>query len=685
MFGMSAVRPPQPPQKPKTIAIHGEERIDPLYGYRDKTDREVLNYIEAENRYADRQMAETTQLQNELFTEMKQRIKETDVSAPIYKDGWTYYTRTQQGKQYSILCRTRGSHTEEEIILDQNLLAQGHAFFSLGVFEMSPDHTTVAYAVDVEGAERYTLSFKDVATDSHYAEYMTDVAGLVWAMDARTCYYTVLDSTHRPYRVYKHVLGTSSTHDVLMYEEEDEKFSVGVDRSADDSYIFMESQSMVTSEVSFIKADGTDDRPRVFWERQNEHEYVVDYGHGVFYVLSNDDAPDFKLLEIAPEHIQAPTHWYERIPHRPGHVLDTIELFTHYVVVGITVEGLTQLCVRELHSGTEYTLTPPEELYDLDIGPNPEFDRRLVRFEYSSLVTPRKVVDYDMHTGAWHIVKAQEIPGGFDPNDYVMERRYATAEDGTQIPISLAYQKNVAYRKSNPLWLGGYGSYGLTYPMRFSVPRLSLLDRGFVFAFAHVRGGGVKGRQWYENGKYLSKQNTFSDYIASAEWLIEQGYTVPHKLIGHGGSAGGLLIGVVANQRPELFHALVAEVPFVDTLNTMLDTSLPLTQEEFEEWGNPQDPQYYQYIRAYAPYENVHTGPYPHMYVRSGLNDVRVSFWEPTKWVAKLRTHKQDDNLLLLRTDTEAGHTGSSGRYEALKELAEIYAFAIQTTFRARE
>jgi len=679
---MSNINIPDPPQKPETITTHGEERVDPFYGYRYKDDKEVLNYLHAENTYADRQMADTKELQKELFAEMKGRIQETDSSAPVKKGDYYYYTRTQEGYNHPIFCRKKDvSGAEEELLWDPNQIAYTYNFFSVGEFAVSPDHKTLAYSMDTDGAELFTLYIKDLDTGIHYPEKVETARGMVWAMDSQTLVYSVMDENQHRNRIYTHTLGTPIEQDTLVLTTEDYAFRTApLYRTSDDTYIILGVMSFTTTEMYYLSADGTDIHPTLFWEREMEHEYSIDHAHDTFYVLSNKNAPDYKLLEVPDGN----TDVYERIPHRDGKVLEHIQLFENYVVVSERREGLSFVRIRDIRSGKEHEVSPSAELFHLSLEANPEFQTEIVRFSYSSFKTPTRVVEYNMRSGAWNTVKEQAVLGDFDADDYVTERRYAEAEDGALIPISMMYHRRLLNRSRNPLLLFGYGSYGMNYPMVFSSTRLSLLDRGFVFAVPHIRGSSIYGKSWHEEGRRMQKKNTFSDYITCAEWLIDHHYTSSSRLVAQGRSAGGMLMGNVANERPDLFQAMLVEVPSVEVLNTLLDEEIPGSTIHHQEWGNPKEYDVYEYIKSYDPYEHVSEQAYPHMFVRIGLHDTRVSVPQGAKWVAKLRMHKTNESLMILKTDMNAGHFGYGGRYERMKEVAEHYAFAIKMLFRGK-
>ncbi len=676
----SVLEPRAPPVArvvPRAHTVHGESRLDQYSWLRNREDPEVLAYLQSENRYTQAVMRPTEELQERLYQEMRGRIKETDLSVPEPLDQWLYYTRTEAGGQYPIFCRTLATGGAEEILLDQNPLAAGHAYFRLGAFEVSPDHRYLAYSVDTSGAEAFILYLKDLATGELLAETIPDTApSVAWANDSRTLFYIVLDETRRPCRLYRHLRGADPAEDVLIQFEADESFFMDIGRTRSRRYLVLDLSSHSTSEVCIASADRPEEPFRVVEPRRHGVEYAVTHHGDRFFITTNDEAPNFRLV-AAPESDPSRANWTPVLPYRPCVKLDSTDAFRDHLVVYEREAGLRQIRVVELASGGEHLLPFPEPVYTVRPQENPEFDTTLLRFSYTSLVTPSSVVEYDMAQRSWTVRKQTEVLGGYDPSLYRSERLFATAPDGARVPVSLVYRLPLEHDGSRPLLLNGYGAYGISYDPGFSSNTLSLLDRGFVVAIAHVRGGEEMGRAWYEGGKLLHKRNTFTDFIAAAEHLVAAGYTSPDRLVIAGGSAGGLLMGAVVNLRPDLFQVVLAEVPFVDVVNTMLDATLPLTVIEYDEWGNPNDPAYYDYIRSYSPYDNVEAKDYPHILVTAGLNDPRVAYWEPAKWTARLRAHKTDNNRLLLRTNMGAGHVGASGRYDFLREVAFKYAFVL--------
>ena len=674
---------PEPPRArvvPRAHTIHDETRVDEYFWLRNREDPEVLAYLEAENRYTESVMRSTEALQERLFAEMRGRIKETDLSVPERIDGWLYYHRTEQGAQYPIYCRRRVDDPQapEEVLLDLNPLAAGHAYFRLGAFEVSPDHSLLAYAVDTTGAESFALYVKELATGTLLAETIVNLSpGVAWANDSRTLFYVVLDEARRPCRLYRHVLGANPAEDVLVHFEPDESFFLDIGRTRSNAWLLLELASHSTSEVRFVSADRPEEPFRTIEPRRAGVEYTVSHHDDRFFITTNDSAPNFRLVS-APVSDPSRARWTELLPHRPDVKLDSTDAFRRHLVVYEREAGLRRIRVLDLVSGGDHLVAFPEPVYTVRQHENPEFDTSLLRFTYTSMVTPSSVVDYDMAARTWTVRKQTEVLGGYDPARYRTERRFATATDGTLVPISLVYQLPLERPGGpRPLLLNGYGAYGICFDPSFSSSSLSLLERGFVVAIAHVRGGEEMGRPWYEGGKLLNKPNSFTDFIAAAEHLVAEGLTAPDRLAIGGGSAGGLLMGAVTNLRPDLFRAVLAEVPFVDVVNTMLDATLPLTVIEYDEWGNPNDATYYEYMRSYSPYDNVTSKDYPHIMVTAGLNDPRVAYWEPAKWTARLRARKTDRNRLVLRTNMGAGHGGASGRYDYLREVAFKYAFLL--------
>ena len=673
-----APKPPVADIRPHTTTIHGLTRVDNYHWLRERSSGDVIEYLEAENAYTEAQTRHTKKLQQTLYREMKGRIKETDLSVPAREDEYLYYSRTVKGKQYSIRCRKKGGlDAKEEILLDANQLSKGHDYFRVGVFAVSPDHKLLAYSVDTSGSEAYMLYVKNLDTGELLLDEIPNTYySIAWGNDNRTIFYTVLNAAKRPFKLFRHTLGTDANDDVLVHHETDERFFVRVGKTMSEKYILLALTSQITSEVRYLDADRTDGPFRDIRPREQGVEYSVEHHGDHFYIVTNDSATNFKLVKT-PVASPSKGNWVDVIPHRKDVKIDGIDAFANHLAVYERDNGLRTLRIMDLRDGGEHRVDFPEPVYTYRATGNREFNTDTIRFTYTSLVTPNSVFDYNMTTHQRELKKQTEVLGGYDPSQYSSERIFATASDGTRVPISLVYRKDMQRDGKSPMLLTGYGSYGSSNDPRFSSNVLSLLDRGFVYGIAHIRGGGDLGRPWYEDGKLLQKRNTFTDFIACAHHLIAKGYTSSDRLVITGGSAGGLLMGAVANMRPDLFAGVVARVPFVDVINTMLDASIPLTVIEYEEWGNPNDKTFFDYILSYSPYDNVEAKDYPNLLITAGLNDPRVQYWEPAKWTAKLRTMKTDDNRLLLKTNMGAGHGGASGRYDALKERAFQYAFVL--------
>jgi oligopeptidase B len=676
---VTAPRPPIAPRRPLILEAHGDRRVDPYYWLREKDNPDVLAYLAAENSYADAVMQPAAALEEKVYREILGRVQETDTSAPTLFKGWWTYTRTVEGLDYEIYCRRRGSlDAPEEVLLDGNELARSHEYFDLGYVERSPDENLLAYAVDLDGSERHELRFRDLATGKDLDDVVRGVYyGSAWAADSRTFFYSKPDDAMRPYQVWRHLLGSPADQDVLVMQEDDEHFELSVELTKSERYIVLTSSSQVTSECRFLRSDKPDAQPRMVEERRHGVEYSVDDQEDRFLIVTNDGARNFRLM-AAPVSNPDRSSWVEVVPERAGVRLNFIDVHINHVVLGRRSDGLQCLEVLDSRSGDLHVVEQPDAAYTAYPGSDPNYDSPVMRFFYTSLTAPFSAVDYDMRTRERTVVKEQPVRGGYDRTDYVTERLWAVAGDGVRVPISIVYRRGVKRDGSNPALLNGYGAYELSSDPMFDPVRLSMLDRGFVFAIAHVRGGGELGREWYEDGKFRHKTNTFGDFIACAERLVELGYTSPRCLGIRGRSAGGLLIGAVLNMRPELFACAVAQVPFVDALTTMLDDKLPLTVNEFEEWGNPAELEFYEYMKSYSPYDNVHAAEYPALLVTGGLNDPRVSYWEPAKWVAKLRTLNSGEQPVLLKTEMGSGHMGPSGRYESWREEALISAFVIE-------
>ncbi len=671
--------PPQAKVLPTKLEKHGHQRIDNYYWLNKRDNPEVLAYLTAENEYAKAAMAHREGLEEALFEEIRGRIKQTDLSVPYKLDDYFYYTRFEEGKEYPLYCRKlRTLEADEELILDVNVVAEGHEYCSVGGLAISFGQGILAYAVDTQGRRIYTIRFKDLGSGETLPDMIPEVTGnLAWANDNRTLFYSKQDpATLRSFQIYRHSLGTEGGQDELVYEETDETFSASVFKTKSKRYLMITSHQTVSTEYRYLDADDPLGEFQVLVPRERDHEYDVDHYQDAFYIRTNFRAKNFRLVTTT---VGKPgkEHWQEMIPHREDVLLESFELFQDYLVVEERKQGLIQLRILPWKGGDEHYLDFGEPTYFAFLGENPEFKTALLRFVYTSMTTPNSVFDYNMKTREKTLLKQEEVLGGFDTTHYQTERLWASARDGMQVPISLVYRKGLVKNGNNPLLLYGYGAYGASMDASFSSSRISLLDRGFVFAIAHVRGGEELGREWYERGKLLNKKNTFADFIDCAEYLLREGYTNQERLFAMGGSAGGLLMGAVVNMRPDLFKGVVAQVPFVDVVTTMLDSNIPLTTGEYDEWGDPNQSNYYQYILSYSPHDNVQAKAYPHLLVTAGLHDSQVQYWEPAKWVAKLRAIKTDENLVLLKTTMDAGHGGLSGRFRRFKELAFIYAFLL--------
>ena len=666
---------------PKKLKKHNEIRIDNYFWLNDRENPEVIDYLNQENAYYEAMAAHTKDFQKELFEEMKGRIKEDDQSVPYLYNGYYYITRFEKGQNYPIYSRKKGSlEAKEEILFDCNELAKGHAFFQLGGLSVSPDNRYASFGVDSVGRRIYTIKIKNLETNEILPDVIENATGgSVWANDNQTLFYTRQDKvTLRADTVFKHKLGTLATADNLVYEEKDDTFNVSVGKEKSKKYIVIGSESTLTTEYRILPSDTPDGEFKVFQPRVRGLEYSISHFGDSFYILTNKDkATNFKLMKT-PENATEKKHWKEVIAHRKEVLIEDIEIFSNYLVVEERSNGLNHIRIMPWSGEGEYYLPFGSETYNAYTTTNVDFDTDVLRYSYQSLATPSSVIDFNMKTKEKEIKKEQAVLGGqFDKNNYVEERVWATAQDGTKVPISMVYRKELKKDGTNPLLQYAYGSYGATMEPYFSTTRLTLLDRGFIFAIAHIRGGEDLGRQWYEDGKLLKKKNTFTDFIDCSRFLIQEKYTSPAHLYAEGGSAGGLLMGAVINMAPELYHGVIAQVPFVDVVTTMLDDSIPLTTGEYDEWGNPNNKKYYDYMLSYSPYDNVKEQVYPNMYVSTGLHDSQVQYWEPAKWVAKLRTHKKGDAVLYLNTNMDAGHGGASGRFEAIKELAKEYAFLL--------
>ncbi|MCG9971756.1 S9 family peptidase [Christiangramia crocea] len=675
------IQAPRAKKIAKQLEKHGDVRIDNYFWMNQREDPEVTAYLEAENSYNEQMTAHTRDFQDKLFEEMKARIKEDDESVPYKLNGYWYITRFEKGFDYPVYSRKKGTlEAAEEIMFNVNEMAEGYDYYSLGGLNVSPDNKLVAFGTDTLSRRKYIIRIKNLETGEIYDEEIKNTTGgSTWANDNKTLYYTKKDpQTLRSFQVYKHILGTDPADDQLVYEEADDTFNTYVYKSKSREYIIIGSHSTLTTEYRFLEANTPEKEFRIFQPRIRGMEYSISHFDGYFYVVTNKDgATNFKLMKT-PVDNTGMTNWEDVIPHRKDYLLEDIDIFKDYLVVSERNNGLNKIKVLRWDTDEEYYIPFDNETYTAYTAINPDFETDVLRFNYNSMTTPTSVIEYNMKTGERKVLKEQEVLGGnFDKDNYTSQRLWATAKDGTKIPVSLVYRKGLKLDGSNPLLQYAYGSYGSTIDPYFSSVRLSLLDRGFIYAIAHIRGGEYLGREWYEDGKLFTKKNTFTDFIDVSEFLIEEKFTSSEHLYAMGGSAGGLLMGAVVNMAPHLYNGVIAAVPFVDVVTTMLDDSIPLTTGEYDEWGNPNNKEYYDYMMSYSPYDNVEKQNYPNMLVTTGLHDSQVQYWEPAKWVAKLREYKTDDNILLLHTNMDAGHGGASGRFEALREVAEEYAFLL--------
>lgn len=671
--------------EPKELSIHGDTRIDNYFWLNNRENPDVIEYLKAENTYLDQITSHTKAFQDKLFQEMKGRIKEEDQSVPYKDNGYYYVNRFEQGQEYPIYARKKGSlDAKEEIMLNVNEMAKPYKFYNVGGLSVSPDNKILAFGEDTLSRRIYTIKFKNLETGQMLADEIPGATGsTAWANDNKTVFYTLKDATTlRGYKIMKHKLGTPTAKDVAIFEEKDETFGTVAYKTKSKKYIVIASYATLSQEYQVIEADKPDGKFRMIQPRERGLEYDFDHYGDKFYIRTNWNAKNFKLMET-PEKATTKENWKDLIPHREDVLLEGIEIFKNYLVLTERKGGITQLRIRPWNGNAEHYIKFPEDAYVAYVGTNPEFDTELLRLGYQSMTTPATTYDYHMSTKAFDMLKQQPVLGGFDAANYVSERIFVTARDGAKVPVSIVYRKGYKKDGNAPLLLYGYGSYGASMEPYFSSTRLSLLDRGFGYAIAHIRGGQEMGRQWYDDGKLLKKKNTFTDFIDCAEYLVKNKYAAKDQLFAMGGSAGGLLMGAVVNMRPDLWKGVVASVPFVDVITTMLDESIPLTTGEFDEWGNPKDKAYYDYIKTYSPYDNLEAKDYPAMLVTTGLHDSQVQYWEPAKWVAKLRTIKTDKNPLLLHTNMDAGHGGASGRFESLKEIALEYAFILDLAGKA--
>ena len=677
-----SIQPPVAKIKPHLRTIHGDTVADNYYWMIDyfkkgPDSNAVVEYLREENAYLDTMMSGTKALQQQLFEEMKGRIKEKDESVPVFKNGYYYYTRTEDGKQYFKYCRKKGNlDAPEEILLDVDELARGYPYYVATGFNVSGDNRLMAFAVDTVSRRQYDIYIKNMETGEIWYEGIKNTSGTsVWAADNKTLFYTQNNpETLLSEKIKRHALYSDASADVTVYEEKDSSNYIGVEKSKSGRFIYIVSQATLSSEVRFIRADEPDSVFRVFQPRMKEVLYSISDINDKFYIVTNLDAKNFRLMECPLSHTDS-SQWKEVIPHRKDVLVEDIDVFKDFYVITERKNGLVQLRVHRLSDGEEHYIDFGEPAYRVSTGPNPEFNTDRIRYSYTSLTTPNTVYDYIMSTRRKELKKQEEVMGGYNREEYVTERLTATAKDGTPVPISIVYKKGFEKDGKAPLLLYGYGSYGVVIDAAFSSSRLSLLNRGFAFAIAHIRGGQEMGREWYENGKMMKKKNSFTDFIACAEFLLREKYTSAKHLYAQGGSAGGLLMGAVVNMEPRLWNGVIAQVPFVDVVNTMLDSSIPLTTNEYDEWGNPEHKEAYDYMKSYSPYENVEKKDYPNILVTTGLHDSQVQYFEPAKWVARLRATKTGDNVLLLHTNMDYGHGGASGRFDYLKDVALEYAF----------
>ncbi|MGB5624811.1 MAG: S9 family peptidase [Woeseiaceae bacterium] len=666
---------PAPEKRPVTLELHGDSRVDNYFWLRERENPEVIAYLEAENAYAEQALSPYKGLQDGLIDEMKARMKQDEESAPYRRGDYYYYVRYVEGSEYPIYARKKGSlDAPEQVILDVNALAGDADYFSVRGFSVSPDDRIAAYGIDTAGRRFYDLYFLDIETGALLGEKIDDItSNFEWANDSKTILYGKQHpETLRSYQVFRHKLGEPD--DTLVYEEEDETNYLYVSKSLSSAFFYLTSAQTLSTEVRYVSADSPDDAPKLFLPREENHEYFVTDSADRFYVISNDEAKNFKLME-APLDNTSKDAWKEVVAHRGSALIEDVDVFQDYLVVTIVENGLTQMEVVERASGTVRRIDFDEEVYTASSDNNFEFDSALFRYSYESLTTPESTYDYDLATEVHTLIKDRIVVGSFDRSNYKTERLFATARDGTRVPVSIVYRVGMKKNGQNPLLQYAYGSYGSSTSPYFSSDRLSLLDRGFVYAIAHIRGGSEMGREWYYDGRQLKKKNTFTDFIDVSNHLIDEGFTSPEHLYAYGGSAGGLLMGAVLNMAPELYKGVFAAVPFVDVVTTMLDEDIPLTSGEWDEWGNPKEKEYYEYMLSYSPYDNVRETDYPNILVTTGLHDSQVQYWEPAKWVAKLREHKTDDNLLVLKTDMSAGHSGKTGRFRRLEDTALYYSF----------
>ena len=673
-------KPPIAKKIPHKLEKHGHIRFDDYFWLNDRNNPKVIDYLKAENKYTHTQLEHTEPLQESLFEEMKSRIKEDDASVPYFYNGYWYITRYETGKDYPIYARKKENlNATEEVMFDCNVMSKGFAYFKLGGISISPNNIYAAFSIDTVSRRQYAIQIKNLVTGEIYSTKIENTTGgCTWANDNETLFYSRKDEvTLRAHKIYKHKLKTDPNDDKEVYYESDETFNTYVYKTKSRKYIVIGSSSTLTSEYRILNADSPDSKFRVFQERIRGLEYAISHYKDAFYIITNrDNCSNFKLQKVDEQRTQM-TNWKDVLPYRENVLIEDIEIFKDYYVLNERENGLNKLRIISWDGKEDYYLPFESETYTAYVGNNPEFNSNVLRYSYNSLTTPSSVIDYNFKTKENIVKKEQEVLGGFNKSDYVSERVWVTARDGVKVPVSLVYKKELKKDGANPLLLYAYGSYGSTIDPYFSSIRLSLLDRGFIYAIAHIRGGEYLGREWYESGKLLHKKNTFFDFIDCSKFLVKKNYTLQNKLYAYGGSAGGLLMGAIINLEPKLYNGVIAAVPFVDVVTTMLDDSIPLTTGEYDEWGNPNDKDYYSYMLSYSPYDNVTAQEYPNLLVTTGIHDSQVQYWEPTKWVAKLRDLKTGNNKLLLHVDMDTGHGGASGRFESLKEVALEYAFLL--------
>lgn len=678
--GEKMIEAPKAKKINKEMTIHGDTRVDPYYWLKERENPEVISYLEAENDYADAKMKDTEKLQKKLYKEMVARIKQDDASVPYWMNGYLYYSRYEKGKEYPVYCRKVAEDAEEQILLDVNKLAEGYAFYQVSGLYISPDNKMLAFGEDTLSRRKYTLRFLNLETGKYLEDQIVNTpGGVAWANDNKTIFYNLKDETLRPFQTWRHELGTDVNDDVLVYEEKEVNFYHGVYRSNSGKYIMLASESTMSTEYSFIDANQPLSDPILIQKRTKDLEYHPTHVGSLFYILTNDHAKNFKLV-AAPVNAPAKKNWKTIVAHRDDVFLEGTEFFKDRYVLQERSNAQPRLRILSYDGKIDNYIKFDEDAYDCWIGTNREFDSEILRFGYESMTTPSSTFDQNLLTGERELKKQRIVLGSFKPEDYRTERRWAEVRDGVKVPMSIVYHKDTKLDGSAPLVLYAYGSYGMNMTPYFSSVRLSLLDRGYIWVIAHIRGGQEMGRDWYENGKLLNKMNTFTDFIDCADYLVDEKYTSYDKMAAMGGSAGGLLMGAVANLAPEKFAGIVAQVPFVDVVTTMLDDSIPLTTNEYDEWGNPNIEKYYKYMMTYSPYDNVEAKAYPNMLITTGLHDSQVQYWEPAKWLAKLRDMKTDDNLLIMKTEMDYGHGGASGRFQVYKEVALEYAFIMKVT-----